>query len=79
MEAQVVDFVMEPRATPIACRMALMPPLSNKKPGGCDRRRAAASSWIIVDRFDAFFRVILHAIDFATNRVRLHQAFIVGP
>jgi hypothetical protein len=78
MEAQVVDFVMEPRATPIACRMVVNAAAQFKKPGGCDRRRAAASSWIIVDRFDAFFRVVLHAIDFATNSVRLHQAFIVG-
>ncbi len=33
----------------------------------------------IIDRFDAFFRVVLHAIDFATNRVCLHEALIVGP
>ena len=58
---------------------SLMPPLSKEKPGGCDRRRAAASSLIIVDRFNAFFRVVFHAVDFATNCVRLHQAFIVGP
>jgi hypothetical protein len=32
-----------------------------------------------IDRFDAFFGVVLHAIDFATYRVRLHQAFIIGP
>ena len=38
-----------------------------------------SSFLIIVDRLDAFFRIVLHAIDFATNRMRLHQAFIVGP
>jgi hypothetical protein len=38
-----------------------------------------SSFLIIVDRLDAFFRIVLHAIDFATNRIRLHQAFIVGP
>ena len=30
------------------------------------------------DRFNAFFRVVLRAIEFATNRVRHHHAFIVG-
>jgi hypothetical protein len=33
---------------------------------------------IIINGFDTFFRVILHAVDLATDRVGFHQLIVVS-